>query len=115
MINQLAKKYGVQDPHAQRVGRPSLTRKERAYVNKLKRKYADLLVTITKSRHELLAAAAGQDTKLLVARLAEEGHELTAMALIYNNEQIVVLLERYNLSGETENGGGLVDSPSKSD
>ncbi len=113
MIKQIAKKYGVDDPHARRVGRPQLSRKERAYVQRLKRKYSELLSTITVSRHELLAAAAGQDTRLLVARLAEEGHELTAMALIYNNEQIAVLLELN--SGKAENSGSLIDSPSETD
>ena len=113
MINQLAKKYGVHDPHSRRVGRPSLSRKERAYVNKLKRKYSELLTTITKSRHELLAAAAGQDTRFLVARLAEEGHEMTAMALVLNNEQIAVLLEF--TSRQAENGSGLVDSSTVAD
>lgn len=92
MIERIARKYGVHDPHAVRVGRPQLTRKERQYVNKLKRRYSEILTTISKSRHELLAAASGQDTRLLVERLAEEGHELTAMALIYNNEQIACLL-----------------------
>ena len=112
MIYRIARKYGVHDPKAVRVGRPQLTRKERQYVNKLKRKYSELLTTISVSRHELLAAASGQDTRYLVARLAEEGHELTAMALIYNNEQIAVLLE---MSAETEDSGSLVDSSTETD
>ena len=93
MLQVIAEKYGVHDPHARRVGRPRLSKAERKYVNSLKKKYGELLVSVSESRHQLLSAAAGGDVRELIARLSDEGHEMVAMALVLNNEQIACLLE----------------------
>ena len=93
MLQVIAEKYGVHTPGARRVGKPYLSKAERKYVNRLKKKYSELLSALGDSRHELLAAASGGDVRELIVRLSEEGHELVAMCLIFNDEQIAVLME----------------------
>lgn len=99
MLKTIADKYGVSDTAQRRVGKPELSRAERKFVRKLMKQRKDVIKQIAATRHELLSAASGGDVRELGGRLVAEGHELLALSLVLNDEQIAVIMALADAEG----------------
>lgn len=91
MLEELAEAYGVSEESTRSHSKPRITKRERAFINKLKKKYAQELFAAKEMRRDLLNMIRGANKQDVITHLDEAKEMAPLLVLLFNDEQLVLL------------------------
>ena len=91
MLNSLLVKYGLDINSPRPVSKPKLTKKERKFVNGLKRKYRTDISNASYMRVDIMNMTMGMSRSQIITILSQEKENAALLAMLFNNEQLALL------------------------
>ena len=107
-LTNLLNKYGLLPSNTYSVARPRLSKEERSYLAKIKKKYNKELSAAKQMRIDVLNLTQKLARPRIVEKLLEEGHTEAAYLLTFNNEQLALLLA-YRDAVQSEAGSSSLE------
>ena len=107
-LTNLLNKYGLLPSNTYSVARPRLSKEERLYLAKIKKKYNKELSAAKQMRIDVLNLTQKLARPRIVEKLLEEGHNEAAYLLTFNNEQLALLLA-YRDAVQSEAGSSSLE------
>ena len=107
-LTNLLNKYGLLPSNTFSVARPRLSKEERSYLAKIKKKYNKELSAAKQMRIDVLNLTQKLARPRIVEKLLEEGHTEAAYLLTFNNEQLALLLA-YRDAVQSEAGSSSLE------
>ena len=109
-LKNLLNKYGLLPDSKYVVARPHLSKEERRYLGKIKKKYIRELTNAKQMRIDVLNLTRGVARPRIVEQLLADGHSEAAYLLTFNDEQIALLLTYKDYEQGKPGASSLEDS-----